>query len=165
MRATRFAFAGLLASALLLAVGCAQSGGEGAAASGGEQIAKGNLRFVDGYAAGVEAGTSSGKPLMLFFTAEWCHFCHELANEAFTSPQVVKLSDNFVCVLVDADREQDVCRQFGVKGFPTIQFVSPQGAELNRIIGKRSSADVASEMQDALQSVARREGAAPAAVR
>jgi len=120
------------------------------------QVARGNLRFIEGYAQGCQQAASEGKP-MLFFTAKWCHFCHQMADEAFTHPQVVSLSEHFVCVLIDADAEPDVCRQFQVMGFPTIQFLSPRGVPLERMVGKRPGNQLMMTMQAALQNVARRD--------
>lgn len=123
-------------------------------------LARGNLQFVDGYSRGLELAQSTHKPMLVFFTAEWCHFCHQMADEAFTHPQVVALAEHFVCVLVDADAQPDVCRQFRVQAFPTVQFVSPRGVPLNRIVGKKPGNQLMMSMQAALQSVARRPGTA-----
>jgi thioredoxin-like negative regulator of GroEL len=120
------------------------------------RVARGNLRFVEGYAAGYEQAASQGKPMLLFFTAPWCHFCHQMADEAFTHPQVVSLSEHFVCILIDVDAEPDVCRQFQVSRYPTIQFVSPRGVPLERVVGKQPGHQLMMAMQSALQSVARR---------
>ena len=68
----------------------------------------------------------------------------------------MSLSEQFVCVLVDADAEPEVCRQFRVKGYPTIQFLSPRGTPLNRVTGKQPTVQLVMEMQAALQAVARR---------
>ncbi len=94
--------------------------------------------------------------MLLFFTAQWCQYCHQMAAEAFTNPQVVGLSEKFVCVLVDADSQPEICRQFHVSAFPTVQFVSPQGFLLNRIEGKRPGHQVMMAMQSALQTAALR---------
>jgi len=123
------------------------------AASG--RLARGNLRFVEGYANGYQQAAIQGKPMLLFFTAEWCHFCHQMADEAFTNPQVVSLSERFVCVLIDVDAEPGVCGQFQVSRYPTIQFVSARGVALERIVGKRPGHQLMMAMQAALQSVAR----------
>jgi thiol-disulfide isomerase/thioredoxin len=122
----------------------------------GNQLAKGNLRFVAGYRQGYAVSAREGKPMLLFFTASWCEYCRQMANEAFTNPQVVNLSANFVCVLIDADAEPDVCRQFQVTGYPTIQFLSPRGVPLERVVGKKPGHQVMMAMQSALQHVARR---------
>lgn len=119
-------------------------------------LAKGNLRFVDGYRQGYAASARENKPMLLFFTASWCGYCRQMADEAFTNPQVVSLSHNFVCVLIDADTEPDVCRQFQVTGYPTIQFLSPRGVPLERVVGKKPGHQVMMAMQAALQHVARR---------
>jgi len=126
------------------------------AAKPGTRVARGHLRFVEHYADGYSRAVSEGKPMFVFFTAGWCHFCHQMAEEAFTHPQVVSLSEHFVCILVDADAEPDVCRQFEVTGYPTIQFLSPRGAALQRIVGKKPGHQLMMAMQAALQSVARR---------
>jgi hypothetical protein len=116
----------------------------------------GGLQFVEGFAAGREAAVKQRKPMLLFFTASWCQYCHQMADEAFAHPQVISLSQQFVCVLVDADAEAEVCRQFQVTGYPTIQFLSPRGVPLNRVVGKQPGQQVTMAMQTALQQVARR---------
>jgi thioredoxin-related protein len=119
------------------------------------QIQRGRMRFVEGYRAGAEAAAAQRKPMLLFFTASWCHYCHQLAAEAFTDSTVVGLSERFVCVLIDADREPSVCRYFQVPAYPTIQFISSRGQPLNRIVGKQPSREVVRQMQAALQQLAR----------
>ena len=94
--------------------------------------------------------------MLVFFTARWCEYCHQMAAEAFTHPQVVNLSNQFVCVLVDADAEPAVCQQFQITGYPTLQFLSPRGVPLERVVGKRPGHQVLMAMQSALQHVARR---------
>jgi hypothetical protein len=130
-----------------------------AASQAHSQAARGKLPFVDNYEQGYAQAVAEAKPMLVFFTAGWCHFCHQMADEAFSDPQVVRLSERFVCILVDADREADICRQFQVTGFPTVQFLSPRGVPLERIVGKKPGHQVMMAMQAALQDVARREGA------
>ncbi len=124
------------------------------------RAARGKLEFVEGYGRGYAQAVSQHKPMLVFFTAPWCHFCHQMADEAFTHPQVVRLADRFVCILVDADREPEVCGQFEVTGYPTIQFISPRGVPLDRMMGKKSGRQLISAMQAALQNLSRRDAAA-----
>jgi thiol:disulfide interchange protein len=120
-----------------------------------DRVAHGNLHFIEGYQQGYKHALENGKPMLVFFTAEWCQYCHQMANEAFVHQQVVSLSERFVCILVDADKEPEVCRNFRVQGYPTIQFLSPRGVPLNRIVGKKPGHQVTMAMQAALQNVAR----------
>ena len=119
------------------------------------ELARGDLKFVtDDLTEGLVIAEHEGKPLLVFFTARWCHFCHEMARESFTNRQVIALSHEFVCVLVDADAQPQSCQRYQVHSFPTVQFISPRGVPLNKIVGKRSSQDILQQMQAALQAVA-----------
>ncbi len=124
------------------------------------RAARGKLRFVDGFQQGYAVASRTSKPMLLFFTADWCHYCHQMEDEAFSNPQVIRLAEKFVCVLVDADREAQVCKQFKVTGYPTIQFLSPRGIPLERLVGKKPGHQVMMAMQAALQNIARRENVA-----
>lgn len=123
--------------------------------AGASHVARGRIAFVGGFRHGLQLARDQHKPMLVFFTAEWCHYCHQLANEAFVQDEVVEMSRQFVCVLVDADAEPDVCRQFHVRGYPTIQFLSPRGVALNRVTGKHPGHALVQQMQAALQVVAR----------
>ena len=84
-----------------------------------------------------------------------------MASEAFRDQRVVTLSESFVCVVVDADRERDICQRFRVKAYPTVQFVSPGGVPLNRLIGKQKHSRLIAQMQAALDAVAQRKDTIP----
>jgi thiol:disulfide interchange protein len=114
------------------------------------------IEFVAGYERGNQLARQQQKPMMIFFTAEWCTYCRQMANEAFLQSAVVSLSRQFVCVLVDADAEPQVCREFDVRSFPTLQFVSARGVRLNRLIGKQPPRELIAQMQAALETLARR---------
>jgi thioredoxin-like negative regulator of GroEL len=118
-------------------------------------IVRGSLRFIEGYQAGYAAAVEQKKPMLIFFTASWCHYCHQLAADAFNDATVVNLSERFVCVLIDADREPEICSYFRVRSYPTIQFVSARGHLLNRMVGKRPGRELSRQMHAALQSLAR----------
>lgn len=128
----------------------------------GAAVTRGGLQFVAGYHRGFELAREQRKPMLVFFTAEWCTYCHQMEADAFKQDSVISLSKQFVCILVDADCEPNVCRDFRVKGYPTIQFLSPRGVPLNRVTGKQPGAQLVMQMQAALQAVARRDGAGEA---
>jgi thioredoxin-like negative regulator of GroEL len=120
------------------------------------EIVRGSLRFVEGYHAGMQTAAAQRKPILLFFTAGWCHYCDQLAADAFNDPAVVSLAEQFVCVLVDADREPTICQHFRVRAYPTIQFISARGQSLNRLVGKYPGREIARQMHVALASLAQR---------
>ncbi|MCG8447956.1 MAG: protein disulfide isomerase family protein [Pirellulales bacterium] len=113
-----------------------------------------NLTFVQSAAAGFELATERRLPCLVFFAAEWCTFCRQMEDTAFKAASVAALAENFVCVRVDADRESHVCQQFGVSGYPTVQFVSSDGRTLYRLEGLQSTSELVQGMQTALQRYA-----------
>lgn len=104
--------------------------------------------------------TKGPRPQMLFFTAEWCMFCHQMASEAFNDPTVIRLAQSFQCVWVDADQEPQAVQRYSVESFPTVVFVGPSGEELLRVQGKQQPAQFARLMQQALARANRQESAA-----
>jgi len=115
---------------------------------------RGKLQFVKNVEAGYRLADEKGLPCLLFFTADWCTYCHEMEETAFVDREVAQLADNFICVLVDADLEKEVCEQFSVSGYPTIQFVSSSGRVLNRLVGLQSAQELMTGMQAALKRFA-----------
>ncbi|HVX10413.1 MAG TPA: thioredoxin family protein [Pirellulales bacterium] len=114
------------------------------------------IAFVDGFEQGSQLARAEQKPMLLFFTATWCKYCQQMAKETLVHNGVVQLSQKFVCVRIDADAEPEVCREFDVRSFPTVQFVSARGVRINRVTGKQPAQRFASQMEAALQAISRR---------
>lgn len=164
VRVTRSAVSALALMLLAVAaiIGCDVSttagpngSGQAAASRQSGSAAGGQVRFVAGFRQGYNLALQQGKPLLLFFTGTWCHFCREMEAEAFIDPQVAALAERFVVVRVDADADADVCRQFQVVAFPTVEFVSPRGQVVERVPGKVSADILLRHMHAVLDAVAR----------
>jgi len=152
---------GLLLAAAAMAAGCDTSGTAPNVAGDAPRSAAGEatdpaVPFVAGYDRGYRLAREQGKPMLVFFTAGWCNFCNQMVAETFADAQVIEWSGRFVCIEVDADAEPDICRQFRVQGYPTIQFLSPRGVPLNRVVGRRPADQLVSQMQAALGATASR---------
>ncbi len=109
----------------------------------------GGLHFVLDPRVGCQVAARQGLPCLLFFTAEWCTYCHQMEDSAFRDAAVHSLAEGFVCILVDADREPQLCEHYGVSGFPTVQFVAADGRALHKLVGRQSAAELATGMRAA----------------
>lgn len=83
------------------------------------------------YNDGMALAESSGKKIYINFHADWCKYCTKMANTTFKSKEVIAyLTDNFVSVQVDTDKEQSVARKYKVRGLPASLFLEGDGAQI-----------------------------------
>jgi thiol:disulfide interchange protein len=146
------------AVALLALLGCGRQGnlgGNRAVPAALVEVAPqlielhGNLHFVNDPQVGLQTAADHSLPCLLFFTAEWCTYCHQMEAAAFSDDAVSALADGFVCILIDADRYPRLCHARGVSSYPTIQFVAPDGRTLHELVGCQSAASLATGMRSA----------------
>ena len=78
---------------------------------------------------------STGKPVFLYWGAEWCPPCHAISATIFSKPEFIERSKLFVPVYLDGDDEnaQANGERFGVMGYPTMIVFAADGSELTRI--------------------------------
>ncbi|MDR3111039.1 MAG: thioredoxin family protein [Planctomycetaceae bacterium] len=111
------------------------------------------VTFHDDYKSARRIARETSKPLMLFFTTSDCVFSEKMVEGTFRDPDVVEISDRFTCVKIYAETNEDLCKEFRIKGYPTIQFMSPQGVLLKRLSGSQTAAQLTTQMTGAIQIV------------
>jgi thiol:disulfide interchange protein len=123
------------------------------------QVARrGSLDFVRGWELGRRVAAERGRPCLVFFTAHWCTYCRRMEATTFNDPAVVQSAHEFLCILVDADQEPEICRRLQVSGYPTVELISTSGASLGRLTGWQSPASMMHSLQAALHRYAWLEG-------
>jgi thiol:disulfide interchange protein len=115
---------------------------------------RGGIEFVKGWELGRRVSTERGQPCLVFFTASWCTYCKRMEATTFNDAAVSQLASQFVCVMVDADVEPEVCRRLQVKGYPTLELISPAGASLGRLTGWQAAPTLAQSLRAALDRYA-----------
>ena len=79
-------------------------------------------------------------PAVLFVKAEWCPHCQTAKPEMEQAS--LMLGRVIPVYAVDADKHKRYVQQWGVEGFPTVIFLTPEG-EMHKYDGPRKGQQVA----------------------
>ncbi len=90
--------------------------------------------------AGMSAAETTGKPMFVLYTADWCPPCRELKRNVLSDPKVdAFLKEKYVRVKIDlTDRGGANARtasEYGVRGIPTMILYDDGGQESQRVTG------------------------------
>lgn len=95
----------------------------------------------------VRESQATGKPLLIVFTASWCHWCHKMADQTFGNSQISqRVNETYVPVLVDADVEREFYERSGANGLPTILVTSSELKTYRKITGYQTPAQLTAEL-------------------
>jgi len=66
----------------------------------------------------------------VIFGADWCHWCKKMHDETLPNAKVKAMMLNYVFVDVDADKNPEVVRKFGVSGLPSYVITNSKEEKL-----------------------------------
>ncbi len=131
----------MLCSMLITLAACtAKQEPEATSAAGGtaETLAPASIAWFQGSIEDAFAlAEKQGKPLFLYWGAEWCPYCKELEATIFTREEFIRMSGQFVTMDM-SNGDSSTIRQadrLKIYGLPTVLVFNPAGEELTRIRG------------------------------
>ena len=114
-------------------------------AQGGAQPARAVSERIywSDFATGLERASSEQRPVLAYFTANWCGYSKKMDRTTWKSPAVIERLAGIVAVRVDVDETQprngqtgvDVAARYGVQGTPTLAVLDRNGQVLSRTSG------------------------------
>jgi thiol:disulfide interchange protein DsbD len=122
--------------------------GTGVVATGGPAGAGSaeRIQWRSDEAAALAEARSSGKPILIDFTAAWCAACHELDEKTWVHAEVAQELARYVTIRLDmTDRNPETVAlgsRWKVSGLPTVIVLDPEGNEVERFFGFRPAEQV-----------------------
>ena len=122
--------------------------------------------MTDLEAAKAKAAAENKAVLIDFTGSDWCGWCIRLRKQVLDTPAFEAYAkDKFVLLEVDLPqnpkfdaglraRNEQICNQYGVSGFPTILVITPQGELAGGFGGYRESVAAAAKSLDAALATA-----------
>ena len=86
------------------------------------------VNFVEYSDNVISQNRQHNKPYFLLFSAEWCHWCHEFAENTLVRQDVADfLNQKFVNVFIDTDIHNAAYVKYRATGLPYAVFLNPDG--------------------------------------
>ncbi|KPV41879.1 hypothetical protein AN478_00310 [Thiohalorhabdus denitrificans] len=129
-----------LVGALALLLSALLAGPPGAAAGQGAEE-RGRVDWeaagwLDDLAAARARARQVGKPVFVYFDAEWCSWCHQYEAETLSRARVQRtLRAETVPVRLDWDARRDLVNRYGGRGLPFNVLLAPDGRVLRTFTG------------------------------
>ena len=91
----------------------------------------------DPLAPWLEQAQKRAVPLLLDFSAPWCHSCYYMDRNVLNGTEWTRVEHVALVARMDTDSPEGslLKERYGVKGIPTYLFLTPKGEEIDRILG------------------------------
>ncbi len=85
------------------------------------------VRWRDDLPAALAEARAANKPVLLYFTADWCGPCQYMKRNVFSDAGVGRATEAYVPVRIDHDVRQDLIVQYQVEGIPWFGVLDADG--------------------------------------
>lgn len=93
--------------------------------------AAGDIAWQSNAESAVLAARDSGKPLVVFVTADFCVYCRRMEETVWTNKEIIRAVDEkFVALKLDPARHEQLIEKLGVQAFPTTIVFDQKGQPL-----------------------------------
>lgn len=97
-----------------------------------------DVDWADDITVARKEATESGKPILMFFTAEWCVPCRVMKREVFADPEVMaEINTNVIPVMIYQGEPgaDEAFKRYNVKGTPITILTDSDGEVITYAVG------------------------------
>ncbi|UCD48912.1 MAG: thioredoxin family protein [Phycisphaerales bacterium] len=110
--------------------------GQPATSSSGARTETG-IAWVRSYQDAREVAKGKNRPMLVFFTASWCPWCHKMEDETLNQEEVVSSLRRFACVKIDVEKHRDMALAYAVSSLPRTIVINTHDEMVGDWLGYR----------------------------
>jgi len=95
------------------------------------------VAWTRSYQEGRNAAKLENRPMVLFFTASWCPWCHKMEDETLNQAEVASSLSRFVCAKIDVDKHRDIALAYAVSSLPRTIVINTHDEMVGDWLGYR----------------------------
>ena len=81
----------------------------------------------------LSAARQSGKPILVFVSAKWCHYCTKMKQDTWSDKRVdAAVAEHFETLVLDGDRDRQIVSKMELDGFPATLVYTPDGQYISQ---------------------------------
>ena len=112
------------------------------------------IRWTESVPAAMKQQKETGRPLLIYVTADYCVYCRKMERETWSDPKVARrIQDGFVALKVDAEKHEELVKRLGVEGLPATLVFDREGQLIQTLSGYSQPSAVV-ELLDSVPAVA-----------
>ena len=102
------------------------------------------------YKEALKQTKEQNKPLLIAFHASWCLPCQRMKKTTYHDPEVIKISESFIRLVIDSDAQPGLANLYNVQVIPTYVILRPDGTKIKSFAGYYPPADFIAKLKTAL---------------
>ena len=76
----------------------------------------------------LQTARQTGKPILVFVSTGWCHYCKKMKRETWANPRVdAAVSQHYETLVLDGDRDKTIVNKLKLGGYPATLLYTPDG--------------------------------------
>lgn len=91
---------------------------------------------ADEYKDALKRAEKEDKPIVLYFYSNFCRFCDLMDSDVLNNKEISPvLKKDVVYIRINVDKETELTRRYGIRGYPTTSLLDPLGRRIVQIPG------------------------------